>query len=189
MGRKRRRFMIWEWLAVLFANDGQCFWCSNPSQTMDHVIPFSDGGLDDLPNLLPICHKCNRAKSDKNPVVWLVSMDLCIRWDGKGTPRDGAMYKDSSLRDLYLSAHTDVLDVLDQIDEVLAEITDEKRIAWFNDRYKSYGYPSASYGVPRARAAAEKRVKKGKEKGYPDLNVEVKELLASRGIDTSTFDL
>ncbi|WP_225860381.1 HNH endonuclease [Streptomyces triticiradicis] len=175
--------MIWEWLAVLTANNGECVYCSARSQTMDHVIAFADGGADELTNLVPACHDCNRRKSDKTPPVWFIGMDLAIRWWGNGTPQGGSGLGDSSmsLREMYLSIHKEVLTLLDDLDTVAAEIADPKRRKWFEDRYWLHGYPSASYGVPRARKQAEQRIKEEKERGYPSVSDEFARRMGLRG--------
>ncbi|MFE2157069.1 HNH endonuclease [Streptomyces lydicus] len=177
MGRRRRRFMIWEWLAVLSANDGECLYCTSQAQTMDHVIPFSDGGADELKNLLPICRSCNRKKGNKNPVVWHVALDLCLRWGGQGSLLDGALLHDKSLRELYLLTHAQLLEALDELEEVQAEVIDERRTAWFRRKFEHLGYPSARLGVPRARAQFDESIRKGKAKGYPTLDEEWPEIL------------
>ncbi|MFF3979736.1 HNH endonuclease [Streptomyces sp. NPDC001828] len=182
MGRRRRRFMIWEWLAVLSAGDGSCLYCFRRSQTMDHVIPFSDGGADELKNLLPICRPCNRTKGKKNPVVWHVAMDLSLRWSGTGSLLNGAVLGDKSLRELYLLTHQQVLEVLDELEEVQAEVNDPGRTAWFRRNFEPYGYPSARFGVPRARAQFDKRIREGRAKGYPTAEEEWPELLKQLGI-------
>lgn len=169
--------MIWEWLAVMSANGGECLYCVSQSQTMDHVIPFSDGGADELKNLLPICRPCNRTKGKKNPVVWHVAMDLCLRWSGEGSLLDGATLHNKSLRELYLLTHTQVLEALDELEEVQAEVIDERRTAWFQRQFELYGYPSARFGVPRARAQFDERIREGKAKGYPTADEEWPEIL------------
>ncbi|MDX3205150.1 HNH endonuclease [Streptomyces scabiei] len=182
--RRRRRFMIWEWLAVLTANNGECTYCSGTSQTMDHVIPFADGGADDLTNLVPVCHDCNRRKRDKTPPTWFIGMDLTIRWYGGGTPQGGSGFGDSSmsLREMYLSIHEEVLALLDDLDTVAAEIADPKRREWFETRYRWYGYPSASYGVPRARQQAEERIADAKDRSYPSVDEELARMLKEKGL-------
>ncbi|MGC5042451.1 HNH endonuclease [Streptomyces albidoflavus] len=169
--------MIWEWLAVLTANNGVCLYCASPSQTMDHVIPFSDGGADELKNLLPICRPCNRKKGNKNPVVWHVAMDLCLRWSGDGSVLDGATLENKSLRELYLLTHAEVLEALDEIEELQAEVVDERRTAWFRRKFELYGYPSARFGVPRARAQFDERIREGKAEGFPTADEEWPEIL------------
>ncbi|GHA43635.1 hypothetical protein GCM10010329_78180 [Streptomyces spiroverticillatus] len=172
MKRRRRRFMIWEWLNVLTANNGECLYCFDQSQTMDHVIPFSDGGADELKNLLPICRSCNRKKGKKNPVVWHVAQDLCLRWHGEGSLLDGAVLHNESLRELYLHTHTEVLEALTELEEVQTEVIDERRLDWFKRSFEHLGYPSANYGVPRARAQSGERIREAKAKGYPTVDEE-----------------
>ncbi|MFJ8028349.1 HNH endonuclease [Streptomyces sp. NPDC096311] len=60
-------------------------YCGDRSQTVDHVIAFADGGADDLTNLVPVCHDCNRRKRDKTPPAWFIGMDLTIRHAGSGS--------------------------------------------------------------------------------------------------------
>jgi len=43
-----------------------CYICGGtPADTIDHVIPLSRGGSNDLSNLRPACYKCNLEKGDK----------------------------------------------------------------------------------------------------------------------------
>ncbi|EOS7783647.1 HNH endonuclease [Enterococcus hirae] len=44
-----------------------CKYCGKVGGTLevDHVIPFSQGGSDELDNLVCACKKCNRQKKDK----------------------------------------------------------------------------------------------------------------------------
>lgn len=52
---------------------GRCWYCGmqcNPFKTreycIDHVIPFSKGGSDDVGNLVPCCISCNSQKRAKD---------------------------------------------------------------------------------------------------------------------------
>lgn len=46
---------------------GHCAYCGQPLEagtfTVDHVIPQSKGGGDNIENLLPCCHRCNQLKA------------------------------------------------------------------------------------------------------------------------------
>ncbi|MER7693268.1 HNH endonuclease signature motif containing protein [Streptomyces sp. NPDC097610] len=129
----------------LVANNGECMYCGDRPQTMDHVTPFADGGADELTNLVPVCHDCNRRKHDCNrrkrdkiPPVWLIGMDLTIRRSGNGTPqgRSGRDGSSMSLREMYLSVHEEVLGLLDDLDTGATEIADPTRREWFETRYR-----------------------------------------------------
>ena len=43
--------------------EGPCTYCGGPSETWDHIVPFSQGGETTVANLAPACHACNRRKS------------------------------------------------------------------------------------------------------------------------------
>ncbi len=58
----------------------RCFWCGtgfvmgwtgptlpDDAPTIDHVIPRSKGGTNDLDNLLLACNKCNNKRGDQMP--------------------------------------------------------------------------------------------------------------------------
>lgn len=169
-GSKRRRWRIYESLTVLTANDGCCVYCSRTSQTMDHVIPLARGGADELSNLVPACHACNNSKNDKTPVEWWTGRWLKGSWRGNGSPRKGGWsldLKDAGLRDLYLQAHEQTLAILGCIDEVLAEIEDEKRASWFLWNMP-FEYPSSFWTADMCRHWYASRIEKGKADGWPD---------------------
>jgi len=59
---KRKRFEV-------FKRDGfACQYCGRTPPTVvleaDHIVPVSDGGPDDMDNLVTACFDCNRGKSD-----------------------------------------------------------------------------------------------------------------------------
>lgn len=47
----------------------RCRWCGRPAGEttleVDHILPISAGGTDDLDNLAPSCGECNAGKRDK----------------------------------------------------------------------------------------------------------------------------
>jgi len=49
--------------------------------TIDHVLPRSRGGGDELDNLVLCCHGCNASKSNRTPSEWLAAME---KRDGRG---------------------------------------------------------------------------------------------------------
>lgn len=56
-------------LAVLERDHWLCQICRSRQATeVDHIVPRSKGGTDDMANLQAACDPCNRAKSDKQIV-------------------------------------------------------------------------------------------------------------------------
>lgn len=45
-------------------DDGICQYCGEMADTIDHVIPYSYGGRDELDNLVAACRPCNFFVSD-----------------------------------------------------------------------------------------------------------------------------
>lgn len=46
----------------------KCVYCGTmDADTIDHVIPLSRGGTNELSNLRPACRQCNMAKGDRLP--------------------------------------------------------------------------------------------------------------------------
>lgn len=51
--------------AVLRRDKVRCVWCgSNGRLEIDHIIPWSAGGSDDMDNLRTLCHDCNQKRSN-----------------------------------------------------------------------------------------------------------------------------
>src|SRR5271155_5542258 len=51
--------------AVLRRDGGQCAYCSEPADTVDHVVPRSRGGLHDWSNVVASCKRDNLRKGDQ----------------------------------------------------------------------------------------------------------------------------
>lgn len=67
------------WIAVraeltplVFARDEHCcVYCgATEDLTVDHVLPISRGGTNDLSNLVTACRPCNSSKNAKTPEEW-----------------------------------------------------------------------------------------------------------------------
>ncbi|MFD3464820.1 HNH endonuclease [Streptomyces sp. NPDC058682] len=170
--RRRRSFRIWEWLCVLTANNGCCVYCGKESVAMDHVIPFARGGADELTNLVPICTPCNRSKTDKTPVEWVIREFLQGRWQGDGTPLGGGRlgHDELSLHGLYMKAHEEALAVLETVNEVVAEIADRRRQMWF--LWVSPFELPGIIGIDFYRAFYRERIEAAKAADWPDQSPE-----------------
>lgn len=62
-----------EWLAVLELWDGRCAYCGAVATTKDHIIPVSQGGSNDIANIVPACQPCNSSKGAKTPEEWMAA--------------------------------------------------------------------------------------------------------------------
>ena len=65
---ERRLFTYEERKATLRRSRNKCACCGTPlttkTMTMDHVIPISRGGTNDLKNLVALCYDCNQLKGN-----------------------------------------------------------------------------------------------------------------------------
>ena len=51
--------------AVLQRDYFTCHYCSQEANTVDHLIPLSKGGTDEMSNLVAACVSCNSGKRDR----------------------------------------------------------------------------------------------------------------------------
>lgn len=71
--RYKRRMLVneldnidYNLLKEKFAKLGnKCIICGNKDITIDHIIPVSKGGTNDIDNLQPLCKSCNSSKGNK----------------------------------------------------------------------------------------------------------------------------
>ena|SRR5882724_2642956 len=59
--------------------EGQpCFYCGsdNRKATVDHLVPQSQGGSNDISNLVPSCRQCNASKGANSLEVWYQIKEL-----------------------------------------------------------------------------------------------------------------
>ena len=74
-GQKRRAasagtgFTLQQWLAVVEFYGGRCAYCGETGPVeIEHKIPLSRGGTNDISNIVPACRRCNRRKLAKTDV-------------------------------------------------------------------------------------------------------------------------
>jgi hypothetical protein len=67
-GRIRLRFDPFAYryirLKVLERDRYICYWCGQPGETMDHVVPWSKGGRTTMDNCICACQECNGMRGD-----------------------------------------------------------------------------------------------------------------------------
>lgn len=56
-----------------------CQYCGRKGYSIDHMIPVSSGGTNDLSNLTLSCQECNKLKGDM-PYEWFVEFNLQVRF-------------------------------------------------------------------------------------------------------------
>jgi hypothetical protein len=52
------------------ATEGECLYCGQASESIDHVHPLSRGGLSVTENCVPACLACNGHKGDADAFDW-----------------------------------------------------------------------------------------------------------------------
>lgn len=54
-----------------------CYYCGRAGKlTVDHNIPLSMGGTDNIDNILPACHSCNSKKNTRTANEYLLKLSL-----------------------------------------------------------------------------------------------------------------
>tara|TARA_B100001029_G_C14672102_1_gene240036 strand:- start:109 stop:519 length:411 start_codon:yes stop_codon:yes gene_type:complete len=60
-----------QWRKSIQESTGKsCIYCGKPSESIDHIIPKSQGGENKKQNCVPACLSCNGDKSDNNALNW-----------------------------------------------------------------------------------------------------------------------
>ena len=63
------RLRRWRQTLHLVTNQ-RCLYCGHASESIDHVLPQSRGGLSVTENCVPACLSCNGAKGDADAFAW-----------------------------------------------------------------------------------------------------------------------
>lgn len=65
------KFRVRRWRQSLHKfTDQSCIYCGHTSESIDHVLPRSRGGLSVTENCVPACLACNGHKSDADAFEW-----------------------------------------------------------------------------------------------------------------------
>ena len=65
------KLRVRRWRKSLHTFTGEsCIYCGHTSESIDHVLPLSRGGLSITENCVPTCLSCNGQKSDTNAFEW-----------------------------------------------------------------------------------------------------------------------
>lgn len=62
-----------EWIKLKNDYDNRCAYCNQKSNflELDHIIPLSRGGSNNIENIVPACRSCNASKGSKPLLIWL----------------------------------------------------------------------------------------------------------------------
>ncbi|GMA61588.1 HNH endonuclease [Alicyclobacillus fastidiosus] len=72
---------------IVFKRDhGTCLWCGDEANTVDHVVPYSDGGPYHPENLFCACESCNQKRQNEDAYTFLELLA------GEGIPSPYAGY-------------------------------------------------------------------------------------------------
>lgn len=52
---------------ILMRDHFECAYCGDEANTVDHIVPKSQGGKTSWMNLVACCFRCNQRKSDRTP--------------------------------------------------------------------------------------------------------------------------
>jgi hypothetical protein len=55
---------------VMMKTKGLCFYCGEEANSVDHFIPLTSGGKDEIDNLVPACKSCNNSKKHHSIEQW-----------------------------------------------------------------------------------------------------------------------
>ena len=73
------KFRLRQWRKSIHKFTGKsCIYCGKPSESIDHVLPRSQGGLSTTENCVPACLSCNGDKSDENALYWYRKKNFMI---------------------------------------------------------------------------------------------------------------
>lgn len=65
---KNNRARLTTWTRMTYG--GRCCYCRRRADTIDHVVPLSRGGSNDVANMRPCCRGCNAAKGNLLVEEW-----------------------------------------------------------------------------------------------------------------------
>lgn len=71
--------------SVFFRDDFRCQYCERPAESIDHVMPRSQGGQHTWDNVVAACRRCNTKKGGRTPE----EAGLVLRRHPKAPPRQG----------------------------------------------------------------------------------------------------
>lgn len=87
---KDRERKQWQLRTLLRRSGGKCEYCGKQcnridkhpdSATIDHVVPTTGGGSDNMSNLKLACHACNQSKGDSYVDEWKEERGFGGYWD------------------------------------------------------------------------------------------------------------
>ncbi|MDI3299570.1 MAG: HNH endonuclease signature motif containing protein [Bacillota bacterium] len=58
---------------VLQRDRYRCAWCGGPGNTVDHLLPWSQGGLTTLENCVCSCQECNGRRGDRSVEAFIAA--------------------------------------------------------------------------------------------------------------------
>jgi len=68
-------FTAAQWNELVERFESKCYYCRKPGKmTRDHFIALSQGGDNNIRNIVPACKSCNSAKKDKDAIRFMAEL-------------------------------------------------------------------------------------------------------------------
>jgi 5-methylcytosine-specific restriction endonuclease McrA len=85
--RHKRRSIVNDDIDIVVAytllRGESCTYCGKMTKlTVDHFVPVSKGGNNDINNLIPCCPPCNSSKNAHNPIQWIMDNNIPLSING-----------------------------------------------------------------------------------------------------------
>jgi 5-methylcytosine-specific restriction endonuclease McrA len=84
-------------LKVLARDQYTCYYCQQPADTVDHVIPISQAPdlVVSFDNAVSACKSCNSSKGSRSQGVFLERKSTPYVFDGNLSPQKSTIHQDS----------------------------------------------------------------------------------------------
>lgn len=87
-----RKLITKELKEAVRAKSNHCFYCGrqlyDSNRTIDHIVPITKGGTNELNNLVCCCHECNQVKGGETIFGAIKKLKIKVGWCNDEFPED-----------------------------------------------------------------------------------------------------